>query len=399
MGQVMRILFYLPVVTPWWFERIIVPLIEKLVVDNEVHILAPIAWAGTGLGQKEYDLCAHMPQIAWHIVTDQDHPSMRTDAAQREQIIDFVNGLKPDFVLCRSADFAITAAFPGIVRHIVEGGADPLRLPPEAIHFSQAPFDHALLPSLDEEQIAQLNALIEPYWARLLNAPQAQLSAQTAFRKWACLPEDRLTIFLPLEYEHEENFYTQHRVGPRPNACFVEDILERLDGRAFLALTNHPLNDLHVDNSALEQMVAAHSDHARLFPGETPHGHRSTALMMRIADGVLLGDSKSYALAGFCGTPIMRQSRFETGDWLNACDDLETFVAALPGGKAARPDASMARLWFAFHAANNLISPRDHNLTGRDLLEGLTRPVDPARWERNLGVFASKWHTNDEIAA
>ena len=72
----MRVLFYLPVVTSWWFENIIVPLLEKLVADNEVHILAPIFWKGTGVGQDQYDLCAHLPQICWHVVTDQDHTTM-----------------------------------------------------------------------------------------------------------------------------------------------------------------------------------------------------------------------------------------------------------------------------------------------------------------------------------
>jgi len=70
LGLIMRVLFYLPVVTPWWFERIIVPRVEKLVANNDVHILTPISWQGTGLDQCDYDLCAHMQQIAWHIVTD-----------------------------------------------------------------------------------------------------------------------------------------------------------------------------------------------------------------------------------------------------------------------------------------------------------------------------------------
>ena len=112
----MQVLFYLPVVTPWWFERIVIPLMEKLTVDYEVHILAPIFWQGTGFGQDQYDLCEHLPHIKWHIVNDSDHRSMRTDAVQKEQIIEFVRALNPDFVLCRSADLEITKRFPGIVR-------------------------------------------------------------------------------------------------------------------------------------------------------------------------------------------------------------------------------------------------------------------------------------------
>ena len=167
----MRVLFYLPVVTPWWFERIILPLVEKLAADHEVHILAPIFWQGTGLAQAQYDMCAHLPHLKWHIVTGSDHRSMRTNATRREQLVEFVRQLAPDFVLCRSADLETTADFPGIVRHITEGGADPLILPVGAVHFAKAPFDHGVLPPLTGEQRATLDALISPYWDALAASP------------------------------------------------------------------------------------------------------------------------------------------------------------------------------------------------------------------------------------
>ncbi|MEO1221315.1 MAG: hypothetical protein AAFY42_08190 [Pseudomonadota bacterium] len=395
----MRVLFYLPVVTPWWFEQIILPLAEKLVADSEVHILAPIRWKGTGVSQHEYDLCAHMPQIAWHIVNDKDHPSMRTGAVQREQIVEFVESLDPDLVLCRSADLETVARFPGIVRHIVEGGADPLLLPIGVIHFAKAPFDHGILPPLEDAHIAKLHALMEPYWEPLVNAPEAQLSAQSAFREWAALPDTAPTLFLPLEYEHEENFYTAQRVARTPNVGLVEDVLEQINGRALLALTNHPLNDLYVDNSALLQLAEAHAEQLSLLPGETPSGARSTALMMRTADGVLLGDSKCYSLAGFCGTPIMRFSRFRTGDWLNASDDLESFVSAVAHGKAATPDRETARTWFAYHAANSLVHPKDPELSGAEIIDRLINPFDPERWDRNISVFAVGWDEKERLSA
>lgn len=31
----MRILFYLPVITPWWFDNIVAPLIARLAADND----------------------------------------------------------------------------------------------------------------------------------------------------------------------------------------------------------------------------------------------------------------------------------------------------------------------------------------------------------------------------
>ena len=218
-------------------------------------------------------------------------------------------------------------------------------------------------------------------------------------REWAGLAADRPTLFLPLEYEHAENFYTQHRLESVPNAKLVEELIGKIAGRAFLALTNHPLNDLYVDNSALEQLVERQPEAVRLLPGEAPCGNRTTSLLMREADGVLLGNSKCYSLAGLCGTPIMRRSRFQTGEWLHACDDFESFVNAVCNGTATPPDTQTARIWFAYHAANTLVSPRDPALTGCDILERITNPFNPDRWERNLAVFASGWTAPEEIAA
>ena len=395
----MRVLFYLPVVTPWWFERIILPLIEKLTADHEVHILAPIFWQGTGLGQDQYDLCEDLPHIKWHIVTDNDHRSMRTDAVQKTQIIEFVRALDPEFVLCRSADLEITKAFPGVVRHITEGGADPLLLPVGAVHLNEAPFDHGLLPPLTEEQRATLSTLIKPYWSTLSATPMDDAAVREAFCSWAGLPTDRPTLFLPLEYEHKENSFVQHRVGTTPNARLVEELIEEIDGRVFLALTNHPLNELYVDNSALEKVVEAHPHAVRLLPGEAPDGSRTTPHIMRACDGVILGNSKCYSLAGLCGTPVIRRSHFRTGEWLNASSDLDAFVTAICEGRAALPDKEVARIWFAFHVANNLVWPVAPALTGSGILERMVTPIDPDRWERNFSVFADDWAPAEGIAA
>ncbi|MEM9311236.1 MAG: hypothetical protein AAGA34_07290 [Pseudomonadota bacterium] len=54
----MRILFYLPVITPWWFAKIVKPLIATLAADNEIHVLAPPPWRNTGIGPDEIKLCA-----------------------------------------------------------------------------------------------------------------------------------------------------------------------------------------------------------------------------------------------------------------------------------------------------------------------------------------------------
>ena len=73
-----KILFYLPVVTPWWFDTIVAPMIAKLGAEAEIHVLAPEFWRNTGIGPNQLHTCASMPDIHWHIVEDDAHISLRT---------------------------------------------------------------------------------------------------------------------------------------------------------------------------------------------------------------------------------------------------------------------------------------------------------------------------------
>lgn len=387
----MKILFYLPVITPWWFERIVLPIIARLAEEHELHVLAPPPWRNTGIGKTQLDLCADLPDIFWHIVQDDSHFSMRTKPQQCEGILAFVHSLAPDFVFCRSADFDTVKAFPGIVRHITEGAADPLSLAPDCVRFTDCPFDHGILPELSSDEIATLDAMIGPYWDGMMNKDRLDKGQLAYLRDWANLPEDRPILFLPLEYEHEENFYLMHRVGATPNALFLQKLAKRLDGRAFLALTNHPLNERNSDNSAHKKTVRALRADMRLLPSMTPIGTRTSHYLMAIADGVIIGESKVYSLAGFHRTPILRLSRFRTGEWLNAGNDLDPFLDAVERGTCVAPDTHRARTWFAFHAANDLIDPDAPDLTASDLLERSAKPIDATRWERNFAHFARGW--------
>ncbi|MEG3145151.1 hypothetical protein U1839_10870 [Sphingomonas sp. RT2P30] len=371
----MRILFYLPVITPWWFDHIVAPLIRCLAGEHEVHVLAPVPWQGTGIGPRELDSVADLTEVKWHIVDGDGHPTMRTEPRDRAGIVAFARALAPDYVLCRSADCETVRAFPGVVRHMMEGGAPPLAIPADWIVLQEEPFDHGLLPPLDGDQRDVLDRLIAPLWKTLTGG----VDAITPLRSWAPLPADRPLLALPLEYEHEENFFPMHRVGATPNHRLIAELAERIDDRFSVAVTNHPLNEQHIDNSALEAEIAAHPQ-MRLLAGASPDGESATMALARAADGMLIGDSKVYALAGFLGTPMLRQSRFRTGAWLNAYADLATFLGDVAAGTAHRPDQAAARIWFAFHVANNLLDPDDPALTASDLLARLDRPVDPARW-------------------
>ena len=387
----MRILFYLPVITPWWFARIVKPVIARLAPEHEVHVIAPPPWRNTGISEAEIQMCADMPDICWHIVNDAGHPSMRTDPIERDGIVAFVQNLAPDYTICRSADFETVKAFPGVVRHITEGAADPLRLGPDSFHFTTCPFDHGVMPDLTEEEIARLDAMIDPYWDAMKRSDQLQGVQNDYLNEWADLPSDRPIVFLPLEYEHDENFYTMHRVGATPNAALLEELSKALGDRVFLALTNHPLNEAHLDNSAVTRVVRANRSRMKLLPGKTPIGTRTSNFLMTTADGVILGDSKVYTMAGFHGTPMLRLSRFATGDWMNAYEGLEPFLEALTTQVCAAPDQASAKTWFAYHAANNLSCPRNPELTGDDVLSRLEKPTDSDRWDANFAYFAADW--------
>lgn len=383
----MKILFYLPVITSWWFDQVVEPLMRRLVTEHEVHVLAPVPWKGTGIGQRELAAATHLPQVHWHIFDGDSHPSMRTEASERAGIVDFVTSLAPDYVLCRSADCETVRAFPGIVRHLMEGGAAPLSVPQDWVILQEEPFDHGLLPGLDAAARAELDRLVAPMWKALKDAGQPTPQARTAFRRWAELPFDRPVVALPLEYEHEENFFPIHRVGAAPNHRLIAEFAQGMDESVFFAVTNHPLNVKHVDNGAVEAEIASHGSQMRLLPGEGPNGENTTALLAAHADGMIVGDSKVYAIAAFFGTPMLRRTKFRTGAWLNAYSDQEEFLAAVAAGAARRPDPEMARIWFAFHIANNVLDPNDPDLTAADILARLDRPVDPARWERGFAHF------------
>jgi hypothetical protein len=382
-----KILFYLPVVTPWWFDSIVEPLIRRLAQAAEVHILAPVPWSGTGIGRHELMGCADLPQLRWHIFDGASHPSMRTEPTDRAGIVEFVQALAPDYTLCRSADCDTAREFPGAVRYIMEGGAAPLAIPNDWVVLQEQPFDHGCMPELDSAELAELDRLIAPAWNRLLRLAQPTRQMRKSFRAWAGIPADRPVLVLPLEYEHAENFFPMHRVGAVPNRHLIAEFAARIDDSFFLAITNHPLNELHVDNSALEAEIASQGARMRLLPGKAPQDENTTMLLARDAQGMLVGDSKVYSTAAFFGTPMLRRSRFKTGNWLNAYSDFETFLPAVAGGDAVAAKQEDARRWFAFHVANNIVDPRDPELTPAALLARIDRPVDPARWEEGFARY------------
>jgi hypothetical protein len=323
---------------------------------------------------------ADLPQLRWHIIDGESHQSMRTDATDRAAIVDFVKSLAPDYVLCRAADCETVRAFPGAVRFLMEAGASPLEIPANWVVLQQQPFDHGCIPEFTARDLDQLDRLIAPVWQQLLQRSGNSAYAGRRFRKWAGLPPERPVLALPLEYEHGENFFPVHRVGAASNRQLIAELDASIGDRFFVAVTNHPLNALHTDNSAVEAEIASRGARMRLLPGKTPKGESTTMQLVHHAQGVIVGDSKVYSAAAFCGTPMLRRSRFKTGGWLNAYTDFETFLSAVASDRAVAAAEEDARRWFAFHIANNIFNPSDPDLTPAELLARIDRPVDHDRW-------------------
>ncbi|MET0307241.1 MAG: hypothetical protein ABW023_00915 [Sphingomonas sp.] len=378
----MKVLFYLPVVTPWWFDCVIEPLIRTLATECEVHVLAPAPWRGTGIGPRELARCVDLPDIRWYSMDGADHPSTRTVPEARTDIVAFVRDLAPDYTLCRSADHETVRAFPGTARLLMEGRLEPFAPPPHWFLFADRSHDYGILPALSQDERDTLARLIEPAWTRLHERYAKREGDRTRVFARCGIPDDRRVLLMPLEVESEDNFFDMYRVGARPNHRLVADLAERVGPGFTLAVTNHPINDKLVDSAPLIATIAE-LDNVVLAPpaiGNLP----ATLALARHADGMILGDSKTYALGAFFGVPMLRRTQFETGAWLNSHSDLDRFLPAVAAGEAVAPSPEDARLWFGFYMANQLLDPRAPGVTAEQILAHMDQPLDSGRWEAGI---------------
>lgn len=395
----MKILFYLPVVTPWWFDNVIEPLIRIMAHEEtaEISVLAPAPWSFTGIGDREMQRLADLPRIDWYIMNRDDHPSTRTIPDNQQELVDFVHALAPDFTFCRAADCETPQRFPGVVRYVMEGDASPVR--PGAVSYAlkHLPFDHGEMPDLPPSAWERLDTLFTPVWEdRCKRFESFRLDREFVLDR-AGIPADKPFVLLPLEYEHPENFFLMHRLGAFPNDKLVEELALRLPDTHRLVVTDHPLNKYAVDGYALEAAMEKLGDKAILIDAKIM-SNPPTEVLSPHADAMILGDSKCYSIAAFFGTPILRRSRFATGDWLNAETDFDHFLDRLERGNLSAPDPDNARRWFAFHFANEAFAADDPALTAQELLDRMVTPVNPDRWARGLARFGGA-AARQELAA
>src|SRR3546814_2234404 len=76
----MRVLFYLPVITPWWFDNIVGGMIKTLSPVFDVHVIVPSLWSGTGIGQDQIVPLLDQGAVTWHVLDSGRSRHMRTSA-------------------------------------------------------------------------------------------------------------------------------------------------------------------------------------------------------------------------------------------------------------------------------------------------------------------------------
>ncbi len=105
----MKILFYLPVVTPWWFTEMMTPLMRALHGAAELHVMVAPIWRNTGIGGEHLLRRADLDRIQWHIIDEENPELFRRNGTAVPGLLDLVDTIGPDLTIARSADFATPA--------------------------------------------------------------------------------------------------------------------------------------------------------------------------------------------------------------------------------------------------------------------------------------------------
>lgn len=377
-----RILFYLPTVTPWWFDNIVGHMVRACSAVGEVHVMVPPLWRNTGIGPEQLLPFADCPSVNWHIVDGDDHPSMRTSPADPDALVELARSIDPSYVFCRSADLATPARFPGKLRHLVEAGAPPLSTSSSWIILQPDFWNHGAHCDLAEPDRAAIEKLFRATWKQMRDQAEHGMSFRLP-RSRALddmgLPGDRKIIALPLEYEHEEAFTAFHNRFER-NVDLIHHLVERIDGEFLLALTDHPLNHKYVDNSRLHDSIAALGDRVRLVPNPDAV-HEPTEHLIKHCDGLVVQNTKAIYSGAFFAKPTLRLSNRPSAEWLSVHDGLDAFLLAVRSGEAGVAE-DRARLWFGYHVLHEIVDPS--TLTGDEILDRVDRPFSRDRLATGL---------------
>ena len=370
----MKILFYLPVVTPWWFETIIGPMLRQL--DDEPHvaelhlILAPL-WRNTGVEPRHIQPLAGLQKLRLHVV-DKAYgrvafSDFRLDGTRVPGLMDLVQTIAPDLTLARCADFETTRQFPGITRHITEGAAPPYNTDPSWVVLDEQPFCHGHMPDAPDALALSCGAALDGLAAHVPTSTAAQMA----------LPEGRPIVAVPLHYEHEENFYLRHAAFAT-SWDMIAHLHARLHPDVVLAVTDHPLNRLHLNRMPLYVKLTGLGDRVRLCEADN-----ATAMLASFADAMVSDLSKCWALAAYYGTPILNVGRRPMAGWLHALPALDACPTTPRRTERTAPDAAALQGWYGWHLGGRLLDPALFDLAG------LLRRVEGCP---NAGDFDANMH-------
>ena len=389
----MRVLFYLPVVTRHWLNTLLAPLIRRMEHEAEVHIVAPVSWRNTGITEAMLRQCQDLTQVRWHLLDGPDHQSYRIAPEAPEALIDFVRAIGPDYSFCRSTDITTPMQFPGEVRFLMEGDYPPLlgddRPHSDRIMLSGPRlFDYGAMPPLTEGQRVRLRAHSAPLWEQFRARDPGFPGGRQAYLAAAGLPDDRPILAVPLQFESTNNFF-EHLCRYPGNEQFFAELLRMIDGDCILAVTPHPQWAVQPPEfqekifASLKRIAGMDPDRVRVVtrPGDL---RQLTRWLTQYSDGMILRDSKTIATAAFYGKPFLRLSHFASGDWMNAYTDPAAFLSDIRAGRARAAALEDALTWFAFHHANNSFVPQESDQSFAQLLDRVDKPVNPDRWEANL---------------
>jgi hypothetical protein len=355
-------------------ETVIDPMIAKLSAVCDVHVMLPPIWLEKYSEAENAPSSAWRRDVAWHRIDDHRDLDAMDTAGPSTNALALARAIGPDYCLCRSTNTALPARLPGKVSFIMEASAPPFTVPKHWITLQPQIFDHGLIPDLSVRERGALRDLILPAWTKV----DASHAYDPSWRARNGLPADRKIVALPLEYDHPDNLFSVHR-SVRPNHLLVAGLADRMPGPLFLAVTDHPLNEKFVDNRDLLQTLEHRKETARLLPSNGVAGG-ITPYLARHADGMIVGDSKSFAAAAFFATPILRISKFASGPWLGVYEDFDQFATALASGTCRAADRDDAIVWFAFYLANQAFAPGDAEVDGAEILSRIETQVDPGRW-------------------
>jgi hypothetical protein len=385
----MKILFYLPVITPWWFSELVAPIMRAVYAEAEVHVMIAPRWRNTGIDAEHLAPLADLDAIHWHIVEDDDPERFRTDSAPVPGLLDLVHEIAPDITLARSASTKLLDQFPGVVRYIMEGAPPPFEILPLRILLEEKPFCLGQMPANAGPVADRCVDALADIWAdsdRFRHPPMAK-SWRTNFG----LPAGRPILAVPLHYEHEENFFLINAGFPKA-VDLIRHLLRMLDKDIFLAVTDHPLNRRYVDRKEVNQLILEHSGRAALCQLDgvaSNYAGGATGVLAVHADALLIDQSKSWSLAAHAGTPMVRVGQSEMAGWLNATDSVDPMLRKWTPGRLRAPDAEAARRYFCWHLGARVFDP--HRLTLDRLLAHVSGQVDDSVIESNAHIMRERY--------